>query len=248
MFTLLKCIPFLFLLASCATKVVGLQQSEDFNYPNLQAGKLIIAGVTSSVDEISMRENLAFSNLMKTHITEERSDVPILPAGALLKKLGKKDYAALIEDYSLTGNVGEKNIALIKTKMRLARFVTFVKIESNEELTNHDEVPAEDSQGKEISGKTKITAMVERKINAAIQIVDLAKSNIAWSGSIEKSIKKYNYHTQNKESGLITLVKAVKGTKEESIEKKFPAPKAPTTKEVLAQIFSAFANNLPEQD
>lgn len=248
MTSLLKVITFCIFLTSCATKVTGLQQSDEFTFNNIKQGRLVIGGVASATEDLSSKTSLSYANLMRTHILEEKKGLTVVPAGSVLKKLGKKAYADLLEDYSLTGNIGEKSIALLLQKAKIGRFVAFAKIESNDETTMHDENPAKDSQGNEIAGRTDVTATASRTINVAIQVVDLAKSNVAWSGSISKSMQKSKNYTKKDESGLITLVKAVKGTKDDGADKMFPAPKAPSTKEVLAQVFEGFASNLPDEE
>jgi len=230
------------LLSGCATRVVGLRKSESFNFQNVKTGRMAIGGVASVVEPLKPRMRSTYGNLLKTQMIEERKTIPVLSVGSFQKKIGSDQYSQLMNEYEELGTINTTWIKKIKAKYKRGRFVVFALIESN------DIDFARDSRsGYDDSSREYVEAKASRTISASLQVLDLQAEEVAWSGSITKTVANTNNYRKKKEMGLISLVKAIKGD-ERSEDEKYPFPDAPKTKEVLARLFSGFSENLPETD
>mgnify|MGYP003675079032 CR=1 FL=1 len=235
------------LLTSCGTKVEGLTKVESFTHPNILSGRMVVGGIVDAVENMKSKTALSYANSLRAQIIEERPGFKVSNASYLIKKLGRKTYTNILSELEMDGAVSEASINLMATKVSGVRYVTFARIESNEVSNDRNEQADTDSQGNETGGKSIVTTTT-RSITVNFRVLDLKDKTIAWSGLISKSQQEQSKYAVKSESGLISLVKAIKGTEETGDDKKYPFPKAPALKGVLKQAFVGFADNLPEED
>jgi len=237
----------MFLLASCGTKVEGLSKAESFTHANILSGRMVVGGVVDAVETMSAKTGLSYANSLGAQIIEERPAFKVSNASYLVKKLGRKSYENILNELEMDGAVSEASIALMASKASGVRYVTFARIEANEVSNDRNETSDTDSQGNE-TGKKSVVTTTTRSITVNFRVLDLKDKTTAWSGLISKSEQEESKFAVKSESGLISLVKAIKGTGETEDDKKYPFPKAPGLKGVLKQAFNGFADNLPEQE
>lgn len=238
------------LLSGCATKVKGLKKSETFTFENVKSGKIIVAGVVDATGEgkIDYKKNISLANALKNQIIEERAMFSVNSAGLVVKKLGKKNYLRMLSAIEEEGRLGQEDIMLLKKSLTGRRYVVFARVESDDVSKNRDTRTPTDSQGN-VTGPEQMVTRVNRSIETAYQVYDLVEGNLAWSGNISKSTSKESNYVIKKDSGLVSLVKAIKGTEEDNdVEKNYPYPKTPSRKYVMNNSFRGFAENLPEED
>jgi len=243
-----KCIFVIALIAfsGCATKVTGLKKSNAFNYNNVKLGRIAVGGVTSAVERLNSREQTTYGNLLKAQILEERGSLSVASVGVLKKKLGKRRYNELMSEYEELGTVGPEWYSTLNNKIKRQRFLIFARIENNDVDQDRTENTQYDSNGN--PDYTNIVSKTSRAITASIQVLDLKNQEVAWSGTITKTLSNSRNYRRREEMGIVKLVKAIKGTQAQSKDAKYPFPAAPKTKNVLARLFMGFGENLPEKD
>lgn len=237
----------MFLMVSCGTKVEGLSKAESFTHPNIVSGRMVVGGVVDAVETMSAKTGLSYANSLRAQIIEERAAFKVSNASYLIKKVGRKSYESILSELEMDGAISEASIALLATKATGVRYVTFARIESNEVSNDRNEIDETDSQGNE-TGKKSVVTTTTRSITVNFRVLDLKEKTTAWSGLISKSDQQESKFAVKSENGLISLVKAIKGTGETEDDKKYPFPKAPGLKNVLKQAFNGFADNLPEEE
>ena len=236
-------------LAGCATKVTGLKQSESFQYQNVLNGKIAVGGVVSAIDELKTKQQMTYGNILKRQILEERKDFNVASPGLVRRKVGKTAYKNMLVELQDNGSLSPNTIANLKEKVPGKRYIVFARIESNDTDKNRQQIEKTDKEGNG-TGAYRITTSARRTIIAQMQIVDLLEKNLAWSGSVTKTLSNASNFDKRRESGIVSLVKAIKGDGEnaDKLDKMYPYPALPKTKAVLAKVFNGFAENLPEED
>lgn len=237
----------MFLMVSCGTKVEGLSKAESFTHPNIVSGRMVVGGVVDAVEAMNAKTGLSYANSLRAQIIEERPSFKVSNASYLIKKLGRKSYNNILSELEMDGAISEASINLLATKATGVRYITFARIESNEVSNDRNEIDETDSQGNE-TGKKSVVTTTTRSITVNFRVLDLKEKTTAWSGLISKSDQQESKFAVKSENGLISLVKAIKGTGETEDDKKYPFPKAPGLKNVLKQAFNGFADNLPEEE
>ncbi len=237
----------MFLMVSCGTKVEGLSKVDSFTHANILSGRMVVGGVVDAVETINAKAGLSYANSLRAQIIEERPGFKVSNASYLIKKLGRKSYNNILSELEMDGAVSESSMNLLATKATGVRYISFARIEANEVSNDRNETSDTDSQGNE-TGKKSVVTTTTRSITVNFRVLDLKEKSTAWSGLISKSQQEESKFAVKSESGLISLVKAIKGTGETEDDKKYPFPKAPGLKGVLKQAFNGFADNLPEEE
>lgn len=235
------------LFVSCATKVKGLQKSESFTFENVKNGKMIAGGVVHSIDDWKYKSKISYANKLKTEIMEEREMLKVTDAGFLAKKIGKKAYAQALKELEEDGMLSENSIINMRKKVKGRRYVVFARVESDDTSQDRRHYDETDSQGNS-TGRSLVDATTNRKMDVVFSVLDLTEGNTVWNGTITKSNQNKQTYTVKKDSGLVSIIKAVKGTEERSSEEMYPFPKAPRADRILSMAFKGFAENLPEED
>lgn len=233
--------------SSCATRIQGLTKSADFTYPNVKSGKLVVGGVTSVNGDVDYRKGMSLSNALKTQIVEEREDLSVTHAGMVAKSLGKEAYASILSSIENEGSLSSAQVEMLSAKIQGRRFLVFSKIENDQTNQNRRQIDKTDSNGN-ATGESEMVSSTSRSVDVSFLVYDLMKKEIAWSGTVNKRDTKESKFSVKKDSGLVSLVKAIKGTEERSTEDLYPYPEAPGQQPLLVRAFRGFAENLPEED
>jgi hypothetical protein len=234
--------------AACATKVTGLRQSDSFKYPTIITGKVAIGGVTSVMEDFPESKRNSLGNLLRTQLIEERKEYPVLPPGAIASKLGSAKYNELMLEYKNTGLLTENWFKVLKEKLGGNRFVAFARIENEDTNQDRNEVDRTNDRGQVIPGQGTVVTTSTRSVTATLSIYDLQTSEVAWSGQVTKTLRNTKEYEKDNELGLVSVIKAIKGTQEQGDEAKYPYPKPPDTNKVVAAVFAGFAENMPKKD
>jgi hypothetical protein len=235
-------------LVGCATKVAGLRSSPDFTYGNLTRGRILVGGVAVASGAVDEANRNSLAGLLRTALLEERKEVPVGPVGIVPQKLGKL-YPTVVGEIELNGTLSEKSIEALRSKVTDTRYITFARVENDQVSQDRREVSNTDRNGNPIPGSAKVVTSAERAVTASLTVYDLKSGNIAWSGSVTKSLSQSREYEKEREIGLVTVIRAIKGdTANQTPEQKYPYPSPPETNKVLARVFAGFAENFPEKD
>lgn len=239
---------FLTLVAGCATKIAGLKTSPSFTHASIMSGKLAIGGVASAYAPMDEGRRSSMAGILRTAILEERKDYNVIPVGSVMNQLGSQ-YAVLISEIQNTGSLSDKSIQTLKNKLAGTRYVTFARIESDDVSHDRSETSSTDKDGRLIEGSEKVNTRADRTVSASLHIYDLKSGDVAWGGTVTKTLSASRQYDKERELGLVSVIKAIKGDGAgQSVDQKYPYPTAPESQKVLAKVFEGFGENLPEKD
>jgi hypothetical protein len=232
------------LSTGCATPVAGLKADPSFTYDSVLNDKIAIGGVGAyaGLDEQATAQ---YSSLLKTMIQEERGEYEIAPPGTLKSQLGDDVYASMMKTFSATGSLDQAGLDAL-TNYRAARYVAFCIIESDDVATDRQLAYQKDKQGRNIPSSEKIVKTAIRTVSANLAIYDARSQKRVWSGSVSKAITSNQEYSPERTNVLVDIVKAAQNAEEQTDDEKYPPPAAPSTDQVLAQVFKGFAENMPK--
>ncbi len=237
------------LLAGCATKITGLKQSPSFTYAAVHGGKLAIGGVAAAFDTLDEGRRTSYANVMRNALLEERKDYEIAPVGTLMNRLGRTQYQGLISEMQSTGMLSDRSVSNLKAKLAGIRYAAFSRIENDEVHTDRSESSSTDKNGNIVPGTEKVTSSTTRTVSASMHVYDLQTGELAFTGTVTKSLSDSRSYAKEREMGLVTVIKAIKGSDgQNSQDTQYPYPNAPDTGKVLARVFAGFGENLPKKD
>jgi len=167
--------------------------------------------------------------------------------GVVMNKLGPK-YEAVVKELQNTGTLSDASLRTLRKSLPEARYVAFARIENNEVVTDRSESSNTDKNGNTIEGSEKVISSAHRNVTASLSVYDLELAEVAWSGTVSKSLGSSRQYAKEKEFTLVSVINAIKGTGAVSADQKYPFPPAPETHQVLAKVFEGFGENMPEQD
>ncbi len=239
---------FLAVIAGCATKVAGLKQSATFTHPALLNGKIAVGGVAAATETLDEGKRSTYSNLLRTALLEERKELTVLPVGTVINKVGPSQYQQMLAELQTSGLLSDKSLNTLKSKVADTRYITFARVENDEVNHDRNETANQDRNGKTIEGSEKVVTTARRDLTASLLVYDLKEGDVAWSGSITKSLSNTRQYDKERELGLVSVIKAIKGSEQVSDAQKYPYPTAPESHKVLALVFEGFGENLPEKD
>lgn len=236
-------------VAACSTKVAGLKQSPTFTHPALMSGKIAIGGVAAATETLDEGKRSTYSNLLRTALLEERKELTVIPVGTVINKVGPSQYQQMLTELQTSGLLSDKSVATLKTKVPDSRYITFARVENDEVNHDRNETANHDRNGKAISGSEKVVTTARRDLTASLLVYDLKEGDVAWSGSITKSLSNTRQYDKEKELGIVSVINAIKGSNTQvPDDQKYPYPAPPESHKVLAMVFEGFGENLPEQD
>ncbi|MDH5717555.1 MAG: hypothetical protein OEZ22_07935 [Spirochaetia bacterium] len=228
------------IFGGCGASMKGVRVDKSFTYQSVVSSQMVVGGVTSVISDIQLDESNMLSNLLKTYFLERRENYKLMPTGVVSNKLGEKPYKDLLEEYKNNGALSEKSINVLREKTNGVKYIAFVRIESDDITKSRNEIKVKKSAD-------QMESKVTRSVSVSMTIYDINSNIIAWSGTGSTSktnTSKYDIETDN---ALVALVKVAAGTKEKSIDEKYPFPQEPNLKDVLERIFDTFADNMPEE-
>jgi hypothetical protein len=235
-------------LTGCATKVAGLKQSPTFTFPSIAQGKMAVGGVAASSTLLDEGKRTSYANLLRTELLEERKEYNIAPVGSVVNRLGRQQYQTMMSELANTGSISDQSLSALRTKLADTRYVTFALIEHDEVTTDRRENSSTDKDGRVVPGSEKIVASAQRNVTASLHVYDLKSGDVAFTGAVTKSLGDSRQYEKERESGLVSVIKAIKGDGNDPIDAKYPYPTAPDTMKVLSKVFTGFGENLPKPD
>ncbi len=237
----------LFLLTTaCATKVDGLYVSDSFQPSNLKKDALVTGGVVDIKAAANREESNLYSALMLNEIKDEREFVSVKPVETLIQALGDATYNEVLAQYRTSG-LNADTLGKIASKVPSVRFVALAKIEGNTTEKGESRQAAsetKDDKGKVTKTPESVTKKHKRTILASMHVYDLSKRDVAFSGQVSKSLETTRNYTVNSIGNVLSVVNAIQGKDDEST---YPTPEAPSTRDVLSEVFEGFAENFPKE-
>ncbi|MBY0369463.1 hypothetical protein K2X33_02180 [bacterium] len=221
-------------LTACSTKIHGLRQSPSFSYVNLVNGKLVIGGVAESAGPLDEGTRSGYSALLRDALQENGKEYPVSSVEVVMEKLGLQ-YDRIVNELQQVGSLSDESLRTLRRALPDTRYVAFARIENNEVTTDRSET--QDSE--------KIVATANRNVTASLNIYDLELAEIAWSGTVSKTMGSSRQYTREKERGFARVLTAIKGPYTSAAEQKYPYPPPPGTQQVLTKVFEGFGEHLP---
>ncbi len=235
-------------LAACATKVAGLKQSPSFTFDNIARGKISVGGVASAISSESEGHRASLGGILRTALLEERKEFTVIPVGTVASKMGA-DYPKVLRELQEVGSLSDTSLGLLRNRIRDSRYIAFARVENDEVSKDRHETASSDKYGRPVEGTERVIANAQRSVTASLIVYDLTNGEMAWSGTVTKSLSGSKQYDKEREIGLVSVIKAIKGdTAAQSPDQKYPFPEAPDSKKVLAKVFEGFAENFPEKD
>jgi len=233
--------------------ISGLQQDPSYTYEHISESSFLIGGVTSLPDEWILAYQLMVGEILANAFRDERSDIQILPAGAIYKALGTEKYQNLLNQYRLSGLIAPNDVADIRIAFPNVRYLLLARVNESHvfEKKAHTETDVSDSKKDNKKDeyefvKVEVSLIRWREVSASLLIFDMHQGQIAWSGQVSHS-------RENTNSDSNTYKKDDRW-KNELVNSLFNTmlgqegyPKAPTEEVVLRSIFTGFAENMPEK-
>lgn len=235
-------------LTGCATKIAGLKQSPTFTFPAIAQGKMAVGGVAAASALLDEGKRTSYANLLRTELLEERKEYNIAPVGNVVNRLGRQQYQTMISELANTGTIGDQSLSALRSKMADTRYVTFALIEHDEVTNDRRENHSTDKDGRVVAGSEKVVASAQRNVTASLHVYDLKSGEVAFTGAVTKSLSDSRQYDKENDSGLVSVIKAIKGDASAPVDAKYPYPAAPDTMKVLAKVFSGFGENLPKAE
>ncbi len=239
------------LITSCATKVHGLRKTADFTYTNVQTERLTIAGIVHTGENWDYKKQISTANQFRVELQEKRRDLLVDNASPLIKKIGRGLYREILREIEEDGILSEKSLTILGQNITKRRYLVFARIESDIIENDRTESAITNAEGKE-TGDRNLTTTTKRSMDINFSVYDIRNKYLAWNGIIKKSDRNDLEYTIRKRDGvdkIIDLVSAFSSKKNtESMNKKYPFPKTPVDRDILAYAFRGFAENLPSKD
>jgi len=235
------------LLPACKTPVAGLQQHASFTYEATAMHLVVIGGVVSSHKQLTEIKRIRFGDLLGRTLHTELPHIKTVPTGSLRKALGQQPFNDLLDAYRLTGVITQQDVTEIQAVFPDARYLMLCNIEQDKIDQEQHETETETADSEEDRKqrnfdliRVDLSLITSRDLGASFLIYDLKDHQVMWAGFIHKTISKSSdssrtfRKTFRWHDGFIN---------DESVERNYP--KAATQVEVLEEIFSGFAENMP---
>jgi hypothetical protein len=198
---------------------------------------MVVGGVTSLIEPFNEQDRTRYANLLRSSIVEEREDFSVSPTAIVVNKLGKDRYHALLDGYRDTGGLSDDQLDILKSNVEGVSYFVFARVEA-------DDV----SRDMNISQRGKrVTKKISRDTTVAFDVYDIASKKVVWHGLIDTNLSDSNNYAIMKETVMVDLVKAAKGSKIQEEDEKRPYPETPTLKQAFDRIFKKFGAALPKK-
>ena len=248
---LLLALLFVVMCNGCATipEIVNLKQDESFTHDEIVAGKMVVGGVVSIVNDLDELESSKYADMLRDSFLSVRKEFVILPVEEVVQRLGKELYQKILYDYKYTGELNLDFLKKLESCQTAFRYLLLVRIIENEvsertEKRPRPEIPPKtDWKGNPIVKKIDVVMIATRRIIVSLDIYDLKKRILALSGEIDESKSKERspYYEEKDED----IVKSFKLIPVRAFLGVVFQPSAPSTEKLLHNIFKAIVQNMP---
>jgi len=248
---LLLSLLFVLVCNGCATipEIINLKQDESFTHDEIVAGKMAVGGVVSMANDLDEQENSKYAVILRDSFLSVRKEFVILPVEEVVQKLGKGLYRKILYDYKYTGELNLDFLKKLESCQTAFRYLLLVRIIENEvsertEKRPRSEIPPKtDWSGNPIVNEIDVVMIATRRIIVSLDVYDLKKKYLAFSGEIDESkSKERSPYFEEKDEDIVKSFKLIpmRAFLEVTLQ-----PSAPPTDKLLHNIFKAFAQNMP---
>ena len=248
---LLLSLIFVVICNGCATipDIVNLKQDESFTYDEIVAGKMVVGGVVSIVNDLDESESSKYAALLRDSFLSVRKEFVILPVEEVVQRLEKDLYQTILYDYKYTGELDLDFFKKLESCQTAFRYLLLVRIienevsESTEKRPRTEIPPKTDWKGNPIVKEIDVVLIAKRRIRVSLDIYDLKKRILGWSGIINESkSKERSPYFEEKDENIVKSFALIpmRAFLEVTLQ-----PSAPSTDKLLHKIFKAFAQNMP---
>jgi len=235
----------------CATipEITNLKQDESFTHDEIVTGKMVVGGVVSIVNDLDESESSKYVDMLSDSFLSVRKEFVILPVEEVVQRLGKELYQKILSDYKYTGELNLDFLKKLESCQTAFRYLLLVRIIENEvsertEKRPRPEIPPKtDLRGNPIVKEIDVVLIATRRIIVSLDVYDIKKRILAWSGIINESKSKERspYYEEKDED----IVKSFKLIPVRVFLEVMLQPSAPSTEKLLHNIFKAVAQNMP---
>lgn len=232
---------------ACATKVEGLYVSDSFTASKIKSGPIVAGGVISPGGTLNRQDSNVYAAIMVREMQEERGYVTTEPVETMIQALGEQTYDAMLTTYASSG-LDSNALGTIAGKLPKTQYVALAKIDADNAKVATERTDAKetkDEKGKVTKTPPRTTKRHMRTVLVTMHVYDLGSKSLVFSGQVSKSRENSKTYDVDLVSNARALVGAARG--EDNDEAIYPAPEAPPTGEVLAEIFEGFAENFPKE-
>lgn len=245
------CVLFFLVLSGCATipEIINLKQDESFTHDEIVSGMMGVGGVVSIVNGLDESESSKYAGILKESFLSVKKDFVILPVEDVAKRIGNDHYQTILYDYRYTGVLDLDFVNKLKSSpiafryLLLARIIENGTTETRERCPRPEIPPQWDSKGNPIVKEIAVELIATRRMTVSLDIYDLSKGILAWSGMINESKSKQRtayFEKKDEDLGRKVALIPVRAFLEVTLQ-----PSVPRTDELLHKIFKAFAQYLP---
>ena len=238
------------IFSGCAAmpEIINLKQDENFTHDEIVAGMMGVGGVVSIANDLDESESRKYAGLLKDSFQSARKELVILPVEEVVRWIGNDDYQTIFHNYKYTGNL---NLDFLKNQTSQAafRYLLLARIIENDvsetsKRCPRPEIPTQfDLKGNPIIKEIAVELISTRRIDVSLDIYDLKKKILVFSGIINESKSKTRtayYEKKDEGIGRTFALIPVRAFLEVALK-----PSAPSTDELLHKIFKAFARYIP---
>ena len=230
----------LLLLLACSSTVERQWIADDFDRAQLEAGKLLVAGVVA-VPELHQQGHgaeRAYTERLDVIVRERRPDIPLLEHRRFVDLLDLDTLDGVLGRYRERGSLDPESLTQLQRLASETRYALFCRLEENREQRK-----AADTMSGGDAERVDYTASYESKrtVVASFDIFDVESGRLVWTAQFTKDDER----SRSREYGSRDL----DGTRE--LEPNFRwsgsggFPEAPEFLELLAAMFADFAIKLP---
>lgn len=238
-------------LSGCATipDIINLKHDESFTHDAIVAGMMGVGGVVSIVNDLEESESRKYATILRDRFLSVREEFVILPVEETAERLGNNLYQQMLDDYTVYGKLNSDFLKELEFCQNAFRFLLLVRIIENEvtettEKCPRIEIPQQtDLKGIPIVKELAVRLITERRMMVSLDIYDLKKGILTWSGMINESKSKQRtayVKDKDEDIGKSFALIPVRAFLEVALK-----PSAPPTDKLLRKIFLAFAEYMP---
>ncbi len=235
------------LLPACKTPVTGLQHHASFTYEATTQHQFVIGGVVSSHKKLTEIKRIRFGDLLGRTFHSELPHIKTVPTGALIKALGQQRFNALLDAYRLTGVIKQQDVTELQAAMPDARYLILSNIEQDQIDQEEHETETEEADSEEDRQqrnferiRVDLSMITSRELGASLLIYDFKDHQVMWSGFIDKTISRSNDSSRTYRKSFRWHDGFIDDF---TVDRNYP--EAATQADLLEDIFSGFAENMP---
>ncbi|MDY6790830.1 MAG: hypothetical protein SWH54_06130 [Thermodesulfobacteriota bacterium] len=235
----------------CATipEIINLEQDESFTHDEIVGSMMGVGGVVSVANDIDESKSSKYAGILQKSFLTVRKEFVVLPVEEVIQWLGSDRYQTMLHHYRYKGLLDSDFVVKLKSSSIAFRYLLLVRIIENETTETRErcprtEIPPQwDSKGNPVVKEIAVELTATRRMTVSLDIYDLSKGILAWSGMINESKSKQRtvyFEKKDEDLGRKFALIPVRAFLEVTLQ-----PSAPPTDKLLHKIFKAFAQYMP---